>query len=432
MQSQTCHRLAKGIFWSLGGAVISRGLVLLATVLVARILGKTVYGELGMIQSTVGMLGVFISFGLGLTATKHVAEFRQSDPARAGRIIGLSGLVAVSAGGLMAAVLLMSARWLAENTLNAPHLAGALRIGAPLLLLSSLNGAQNGALAGFEAFKTIAYVNFCVGLISFPILVCGAWVGGLTGAVWALLINLAVSWLLNHVALHKEASRHGVHLTFDNCRREFAVLWQFSLPAVLSGTLTGPVNWACGAMLVNQPEGYGEMGVFSAANQWRMAILFVPGMLGQVILPILANLNAVSTTGHYRKVIWFNIVLNGSIALLIVLPLILTAHYIMHFYGTGYEIGANVLRILALTAMLMAVNNVIGQAIASKGKMWLGFIFNALWAVVLLSFAGFFIKKGFGALGLSLATFIAYTLHTLWQGSYLRKTLRDASNLSVF
>jgi hypothetical protein len=86
-------RLSRGIFWSMAGSVISRGLMLCATVLVARMLGKTVYGELGMIQSTVGMFGVFAGFGLGLTATKHVAEFRQSDPERAGRIIGLSGYV---------------------------------------------------------------------------------------------------------------------------------------------------------------------------------------------------------------------------------------------------------------------------------------------------------------------------------------------------
>jgi O-antigen/teichoic acid export membrane protein len=58
-------------------------------------LGKTGYGELGMIQTTVGMFGVFAGFGLGVTATKHVAEFRRSDPARAGRIIGLSSVFAV-------------------------------------------------------------------------------------------------------------------------------------------------------------------------------------------------------------------------------------------------------------------------------------------------------------------------------------------------
>jgi len=152
-------RLARGVFWSMAGAVISRGLMLCATVLVARMLGKTGFGELGMIRSTVGMFGIFAGFGLGLTATKLVAEFRSSDPSRAGRIISFSWKVAMLTGGLMALGLFVVATWLAEHTINAPHLTGVLRIGGLILFINALNGAQTGALAGFEAFKTIAYVN---------------------------------------------------------------------------------------------------------------------------------------------------------------------------------------------------------------------------------------------------------------------------------
>ncbi|PQP33980.1 polysaccharide biosynthesis protein, partial [Desulfobacteraceae bacterium SEEP-SAG9] len=49
--SDVGSRLARGVFWSTAGVVISRGLMLAASVLVARMLGKTGYGELGMIQS---------------------------------------------------------------------------------------------------------------------------------------------------------------------------------------------------------------------------------------------------------------------------------------------------------------------------------------------------------------------------------------------
>ncbi len=226
-------RLVKGTFWSLSGSIFSRALMLCATVLVARILGDSVYGELGIIQSTVGMFGVFAGFGLGLTATKHVAEFRQIDPARAGRIIRLSDLVALATGGLMALGLFILAPQLAAHTLNASHLSGPLRIGALVLFFNALNGAQTGALAGLESFRVIAYVNSAVGLISFPVLICGSRLGGLGGAVWALAINLGINWLLNHVALHKESRRHEVPLKFKNCTRELPVLWRFTLPAVL-------------------------------------------------------------------------------------------------------------------------------------------------------------------------------------------------------
>ena len=78
-------RLAKGVFWSIAGTIISRGLTLFATIAIARFLGRSSYGELGIVQSTVGMLGVFAGMGLGLTSTKYVAEFRCRAPQRAGQ-----------------------------------------------------------------------------------------------------------------------------------------------------------------------------------------------------------------------------------------------------------------------------------------------------------------------------------------------------------
>ena len=85
------RRFANGAFWSVAAAVVSQGMRFLAFVIIARILGKTGFGELGMIQHTVSMFGIFTGLGLGLTATKHVAEFRSTDPSRAGRIMTLSG-----------------------------------------------------------------------------------------------------------------------------------------------------------------------------------------------------------------------------------------------------------------------------------------------------------------------------------------------------
>lgn len=421
--SDVALRLARGVFWSIAGSVISRGLILCATVLVARMLGKTVYGELGIIQSTVGMFGVFAGFGLGLTATKFVAEFRQSDPVRAGRIIGLSTLFAMGSGGLMAIGLLIFAPWLAQHTINAPQLAGILRIGALVLFINALNGAQTGALSGFEAFKTIAHINLFVGLISFPILVCGAYFGGLTGAVWALVLNLCFNWLLNNLALQKEALRHRVPISFRDCSMQWPVLWRFSLPAALGRALVGPVDWACGAMLVNRPDGFAEMGLFNAANQWRIAILFIPGMLGQVLLPLLSNLNEKSSEHQYRKLLVFNVFLNAAIALVVVLPLMLLSRVIMSSYGPEFENGTSVLRVLAFSAVLAAVNYVVGQAIVSKGKMWIGFTFNSLWAIVLLITSWILLHKGYGALGLAYATFIAYVLHTVWQSIYFMSVI---------
>lgn len=76
--SPLSSRLVRGTLWSFGGAAASRGFTLVASVMTARLLGVEAFGELGAVQSTIGMFAVFAGFGLGLTATKYVAQLRTS------------------------------------------------------------------------------------------------------------------------------------------------------------------------------------------------------------------------------------------------------------------------------------------------------------------------------------------------------------------
>lgn len=402
-------RLARGVFWSMAGSVISRGMMMCATVLVARMLGKTVYGELGMIQSTVGMFGVFAGFGMGLTATKHVAEFRQSDPERAGRIMGLSGLVAIGTGGVMALGLFIFAPWLAEHTINAPHLAGILRIGALILYISALNGAQTGALAGFEAFKTIAHVNLFVGLISFPLLVCGAWFGGLTGAVWAMAINLCFNWLFNHIALRREARRYHVPFSFKRCRQEMPILWSFALPATLGGIMVGPANWACRAMLTNQPNGYDEMGVLTAALVFQGLLLFVSNMLSAPLLSMVSNAGA----NISDKLGTVNILSTWILGVVFAIPLLCFPEIAQIVFGSDYATHSFqvTFSLVVFCTAIMTYKAGLARVLAANSLLWWGFFSNTFWAAVLIVSTMFLVR--WGAPGLAASITIAYVLNTL-------------------
>jgi O-antigen/teichoic acid export membrane protein len=418
-RSPLAQRMARGLFWSVGGALLSRGCLLVAAILLGRQLGVARYGELGMIQSTVGMLGVFAGFGLGLTATKHVAEFRRHDPARAGRVLALAGLVAIGTGGALAIALLLAAPWLATSVLNAPHLANLLRAGAVILFFAAMNGAQQGALAGFEAFRTIARIEALVAVLSLPALVAGAQLWGLAGVVGALAIAGLVHWFANNSALRGLAMEHGIPVRLRSAGQELGILWRFSLPAALGGMVVGPVTWACSTMLVNRPSGYAEMGVYNAATQWSTAILFVPGLVGYVALPLLSALLHEADPGKYRRLLHTNLLLGGGAALAVAVPVALLAPRIMNLYGPHFAEGALVLRLAALTSVLMAANSVVGSAIASSGKMWLGFTFNLLWAAAATLAAHFLVSADLGAVGLAGAFLAAYCLHTVWQYAFV-------------
>jgi len=402
----------------MAGAVISRGLMLVASILVARMLGKTGFGELGMIQSTVGMFGVFAGFGLGLTATKHVAEFRRSDPERTGRIIGLSEMVAMATGGLMSISLFVFAPWLAAHTINAPHLAGVLRIGAVILFLSALNGAQTGALSGFEAFKTIAYVNLFVGLMSFPILVGGVYFGGLTGAVWALVLNLGINWLLNHLALRREARRFGIPFTFKACGREWPILWKFSLPAVLAGTIGGPVLWASNAILANRPDGYAEIGVYNAVLRFKQAPEMVLIMLMAPLLPMLSECFGKGDTRSYNKMLSNAFTL--SFCIIVPVSLIQTAVPALTLlpYGREFQGHANVVQWLMLHAVLVGLFQPFGSVLASMNRMWFAVAYNVAWGIAFVALTLLLVPR-YGAAGLAAASALAHLITSLSCVAYI-------------
>src|SRR5215469_11186943 len=173
------HRLAKSSFWSLTGSVAGRLVSLPAGVLLARLLGRHDYGELGMIYSSIELFGIFGGFGLGLTATKYIGEFKRRDPQRAGRILAMSNLTAYVTGGIFSLILVLFSNQIAAGPLAAPHLAIPLRIGAIALFLTCVDGAQTGALAGFEAFDHLARLQFVKGILNLPCLVGGFFIAKL-------------------------------------------------------------------------------------------------------------------------------------------------------------------------------------------------------------------------------------------------------------
>ncbi len=418
------YRLARGVFWSVTGAFVSRGLALVASILVARMLGKEKFGELGIIQSTVGMFGIFAGVGLGLTATKYVAEFREKDPEKAGRIIALSSRIALVSGALMTLGLMVAASWLASYTLAAPRLSRALQIGAFSLLLGAVNGAQTGALSGLEAFKAIARVNLWAGIAAFPIMVLGTRLAGLNGAVYGLVGSMFVNWILNRLALRSEIARTGISIALSGWRKELPILWSYSLPALLAGLVFSPVTWACNAILVNQPNGYAEMGVLNATSQWFTVLMFLPGVLGQAVLPMLSEQLGYDDRAKSNKILVSSVKLNAGVVLPLVFFGCLLSPFIMASYGPTFQNAWPTLVVTLLTAGLVVIQSPVGWLLKASGRMWLDFTMNLGWGTVVL--AATLLLAGNGAIGVALARGIAYMLLAIWLLVFVVKAIRRA------
>lgn len=396
--------------------MLSQGQNLIVSVMVARLLGRQLFGEFAIVNSTVGMLGVFAGLGLGLTATKYVAEFRERDRVAVGEILGLTGLTSLAAGGAAGLGLLVAAPLLATGIFHAAHLTIPLRLGAGLLFFSALMGAQLGALAGFEAFLRVAQVTVVAGVLGIPIVFAATSLFSVSGAVGGLTAISGMSCVLLFRAVQHECKMGGVEITYRAFRARRSILFAYSMPAVLSTMVVMPALWFGNTTLATQVNGYSQLAIFYAANQLRAAAVFFSNVINQAALPVLSNLYAIRDSS-YTKTLMKYLLLSGASTLLVCGPIALFSGPLMAAYGPGFKNGPPVLFLLLLAALLSAPASIVGSGIASIGRMWDGFLLNVAWLCAFIIALKFFV--GLGAIGLAAAYLVSYSVHLISVTTYM-------------
>lgn len=419
--SPLAGRLARGTFWATAGTAAARLSLLLTTIIVGRTIGKSGLGAFGIVLNTVSMFQVAAGLGMGLAATKYVAEHRRSDPDAAGQIIGLSLFVTAASSIALAAGLLAAAPWLAAHTLAAPELASELRVSGGILVSTSLLAAAAGALSGFEAFRLAAIANALTGAVTIPAVYFGVRSGGLEGAVWGLFASSAFGAFIMVAALWRRTRLSGVRVRVPRDAAGWRPVRDFGLPATLSGLVVAPVNWTCAALLVNSAGGYEQMGIYNAANSWRIAIFYIPIVFGQVLTPVLAERAGARDDASLRRLVSMSMAAMGLACAVPVALVVLLSPTVMGLYGNGFEGNHGVLIVLAATALVMAVLSPVGNVIAATGRMWVGFTMNLGWGIAALGITWILLDRG--ALGLALGQLGAYLVHSVWSIAFARRAI---------
>jgi O-antigen/teichoic acid export membrane protein len=419
--------LFKSSFWSIIGAIFSKGLVFISWIIVARILGSEGYGQFGIVRSTVLMFTTFAGFSLGITASKHVAEFVNLDKEKTGRILGLTLSFGTIMGSVVAVIFYSLSSWLAKITLNAPEIEVELKIGALILFFSSLNGAQIGALQGFSAFKKIARINIIQAVVSFPLFVVGALYFGIYGTIWAFAFSYVFICILSYFELKSETSNHGVEFDFRNSWMEKGMLFNYSLPAFLSGLMVTPVKWYVDSLLVSK-SGFIEMGVFTAALTFNNIILVGASMVSGPFIAIMAKDKYNDRDTIFSKI---NILAPWAIGLFVCLPFLIFPEFGSVLFGDSFgnsSFEITFIFVLLYTIVLMFKQG-LARVIAVYDLQWWGFFSNIIWACVLI--ISIFSLNHYSAPIFALSYLIAYVINTIVIiPVYFRKDIVPRSTLS--
>ncbi len=407
--SPLAKRLASGAAWSLLGAVATRVLTLASSIIVVRILGKERLGEFGMVQSTLAMLGTFAGLGLGMTATKYVAELRTKDSARVGRILGIVIFSGLASGLVMTAAGWAASEWLAERVLERQSLAPYLRLSAILLVIGVVDGVLNSALAGFEAFGRTARISIYIAvvnlLISFPLVY---WYG-LYGAVVGLIIANSLHLVLAAIATVAACRSFGIHITLDRSAwQEWPMLVHYALPALAANIMVIPATWLVNVMLVRTDDGFASMGVIRVVDTLRNLVIYLPTVL---LAPTFAVLSNVATDPEsVRKILRYAIGTSALAVFPLGLMVAALAKYVLGtMFGEEFAAGGLTLALAMVVVAVQATGAALGHYISATGRMWLGLAINVLWAVMFVGMS-FFLVPRWGPVGYMAAMAVAYAI----------------------
>ena len=414
--------LLKGSSWILIGNLFSKFLVFCATIAVTHILTKDLYGQLGIIRSTVQMFMAVSSFGIGATATKYIAEYRNKNAKYAIRVYWMASLFIALMALFAVCMLLLFSSHIAYNMLHAPEIVNKLRVGAFILFFSLMNGAQSGALSGFEDFRHLSYSNILNGILEITLLPLGAYLWGLTGAVLGFGSCFLLVFIYNTYHVNNNFKRTSINI-FSVVKEikpaDFSILYKFSFPIALSSWLILVMYWVSKTMIVKDAD-FTSMANYDVAEQFKAQLMFIPGILSQVLLPILTNRTAEKQSDEAKSMIWMNIRINIIITFSIFLIILLFGKYILMIYGKEYT-NTFPLYILCFCAVIDSISNSYVPVIISTNKVWNVLVFNLIWGIILFSAYTFcrtiLVPENALAIAYLSAAFVQMILMTM----YLRK-----------
>ncbi|MDT3356678.1 MAG: oligosaccharide flippase family protein [Bacteroidota bacterium] len=380
-------KLLKDSFWAVFGNGLGNCLLLIAGIIIARILGKDLYGEYGMVKTTMFHIASFSTLGLGFTSTKYIADSVSNAPDKLRHIIRTS-LGTTFAFSMLLCILLFVFSGALANYIEEPQSAPAFRALGLIVVLRAINTISAGILAGYKSFKAVGINSVISGLVLLLFASILTYKFGLTGSFIALALSQVVNALLNFLVVVQHYNSSEVSSIDCSVSKEMLL---FTIPVAIQEFSYMLSTWG-GTMILTKYASLGEVGLWSAASQWNAIILFVPHLLLNVVLSHLSGLSK-DKTGHSRMLKKM-LVINFVCSFLPFIVVYFMAGFISTFYGSTFVGLKDVIRVITFSSVLACLSNVFHSSLLSEGRNWLLLVFRVIRDFLMLSALWIVLKDG--------------------------------------
>ena len=394
--------LIRDSFWAVFGNGLSNGLMLIAGIIIARYLGKDIYGEYGLVKTTMFSIGVFATLGLGTSITKYIASAIKNNPEELKGLATNAMQLTFIGSASLACLLLIFAKQVAEF-LDDPGLTVPLRFLSIIILFRAIQITQAGILGGYRKYKVIArnnIVSACVMLVLASVL---TYYWGLIGALFALLTSQVITTILNFIYIVR-LNKTLKHQRTVYKRKE---LLSFSIPIALQNLSYYITTWG-GNIILAKVSTLGQLGILNAALQWNAIVMVIPGLLVNVILSHLSS--SVDDSSKHKHILRIMLLCNLACTAIPFIIVYIAAPWICSFYGPTFSGMPNVLRILIFSTIFTCCSNVFSSEFIAQGRNWTLCVSRFIRDIIAISLCYFLVignGKESGAISYSIAYVIA-------------------------
>ncbi|MBT6046586.1 MAG: oligosaccharide flippase family protein [Candidatus Scalindua sp.] len=436
----------KNIGALLGQSFVQRILGMVTTIVLARILGSASFGVYSIVVNTASSAYGFVRLGVDSAIHVHMAEGHTDNTSRhrSEEILSAGLLLLLLAGVLGGLGCFLMADWLAENIYGQQELAVWIRAAGIVVFLQCVFQFCYTAMAGLHQFIDYARIMVVSAIFNVFAITGGAFYAGLSGAVVAMIgaqifMVVWLSWGLKNV-LHIES----LQLTLRNFIAQSRLLLKFGFPFYAAGLVSIPVAYYLQGLVV-QHAGLESLGYLRIIMALVVIVTFIPASAAAPMISMLTRTRMEDESTLADKIMR-NVKLVFIIALVMATVVILVLPWLIPFlFGHEYVEATGAAALAMITAILMAVIGVIGNALFSAKRIDLIF-FSTLIQAGVFFIAGVLLIPIYGLLGYLVAELIGLLVilvvvyyHSLsWlrmnavQFSWLRKMLIPLALLTAY
>lgn len=397
------------------GNGVSRFLLIISTFIMIKLLGDEIYSEYAVLYNGILSLQVVATFGLNAIATKKIAQGENTTYVlmKTVRMTGLITCIFFTLSYIILELNLISSISYFKNLNFIVILISVYSLVFFSLVVSVLYGKMEQ--------RKIAITNVVNSVILLFLLSASSVLKNLDLIFLSFGISNFLSAFLAIFFIAKDSFRK---FNYSEIHTSYSLDYlKQSLPIFLSALLVTPVIGVV-YTLMNKYSLGDNIAVFSVAMQWYAIILFIPGVIANLLLATFSKITSKITINKYLKQVLINFLITTFISLLVFIILL----YVLPIYGKNYNDNIVIFVIFIITAVINSLNTVIGQLFISIGKQWFGFFFNTIWAITLLTLILFFLKNDYGIYGIAWSFLITYSLHALLQNIYVVIYFRGLGN----